>query len=28
MTLHCVMAIILHYFVEFSSFRGQLRKSG
>jgi len=28
MTLNGVMAIILHYFAEFSSFRGQLRKSG
>jgi len=28
MTLNGVMAIILHYFAEFGSFRGQLRKSG
>ena len=28
MTLSGVMAIILHYFAEFGSFRGQLRKSG
>ena len=27
-TLNGVIAIILHYFTEFSSFRGQLRKSG
>jgi len=27
-TLSGVMAIILRYFVEFGSFRGQLRKSG
>jgi len=25
MTLNCVMAIILRYFAEFGSFRGQLR---
>jgi len=25
MTLNAVMAIILHYFAEFGSFRGQLR---
>jgi len=28
MTLNGVMAIILHYFAEFCSFRGKLRKSG
>ena len=28
MTLNGVMAIILRYFAEFSSFRGQFRKSG
>jgi len=28
MTLNSVMAIILHYFAKFGSFRGQLRKSG
>jgi len=28
MTLNGVMAIILCYFAEFGSFRGQLRKSG
>jgi len=28
MTLNGVMAIILRYFAEFGSFRGQLRKSG
>jgi len=28
MTLNDVMAIILRYFAEFDSFRGQLRKSG
>jgi len=28
MTLNGVMVIILRYFVEFGSFRGQLRKSG
>jgi len=28
MTLIGVMAIILHYFAEFGSFGGQLRKSG
>jgi len=28
MTLNGVMAIILHYFAAFGSFRGQLRKSG
>ena len=28
MTLNGVMAIILRYFEEFGSFRGQLRKSG
>ena len=28
MTLNGVMAIILRYFVEFGTFRGQLRKSG
>jgi len=27
-TLNAVMAIILRYFAEFSSFRGQVRKSG
>ena len=27
-TLNGVMAIILRYFTEFGSFRGQLRKSG
>jgi len=27
-TLNGVMAIILRYFAEFGSFRGQLRKSG
>jgi len=27
-TLNGVMAIILHYFAEFGSFRGQLRKIG
>jgi len=26
--LNSIMAIILHYFTEFGSFRGQLRKSG
>jgi len=26
--LNGVMAIILHYFAEFGSFRGQVRKSG
>ena len=26
MTLNDIMAIILHYFAEFGSFRGQLRK--
>jgi len=28
MTLNGVIAIILHYFAKFGSFRGQLRKSG
>jgi len=28
MTLNVVMAVILHYFAEFSSFGGQLRQSG
>jgi len=28
LTLNSVMAIILHYVVEFDSFRDQLRKSG
>jgi len=28
MTLNGVMAIVLRYFAEFGSFRGQLRKSG
>jgi len=28
MTLNSVVAIILRYFAEFGSFRGQLRKSG
>jgi len=28
MTLNGVMAVILHYFVEFGSFRGQLCKTG
>ena len=28
MTLNGVMAIMLRYFAEFSSFHGQLRKSG
>jgi len=28
MTLNGVMALILHYFIEFGSFRGALRKSG
>ena len=28
MILNGVMAIILRYFAEFGSFRGQLRKSG
>jgi len=28
MTLNGVLAIILRYFAEFGSFRGQLRKSG
>ena len=28
MTLNGVMAIILRYFAEFGSFRGELRKSG
>jgi len=28
MTLNSEMALILHYFTEFGSFRGALRKSG
>jgi len=28
MTMNGVMALILRYFAEFGSFRGQLRKSG
>jgi len=28
MTFNGVMAVIMHYFTEFGSFRGALRKSG
>jgi len=28
MTMNCVITIILRYFAEFGSFRGQLRKRG
>jgi len=28
MTLNDLMVLILHYFTEFSNFRGALRKSG
>jgi len=28
MTLNGVMAVIVHYFIEFGSFRGALHKSG